>query len=324
MCCYPALSQVLQSVSPSHGAVDHTLQRTPPVHQLLFTLVHTACPAHLLILLCPRAHFQFPRSPADHFTDLIAVLTIPKAPEKPHSASTLSTCFGVNFCLLQSVHLFHSWVFSSFLGNPGGMPLSVLESQVGSGKWDVLQGRFGSSLSNLSEGEVPAVGGVSEQGGEKSNLPLGLVSATLEHCSASVSLTQVSKQSPLLPTCPEEAGCGDGEGFSCLPKLPGDLKPSPCHVPPPPSGPLSATSGPKAHLLVILLQGHWSCGFPHQSGLDCSPSLGESSVSSVPRIPFLKNFWHCFTFFNVILYKYSFHSFISGTLGWPLLLNPSS
>ena len=193
MCCYPALSQVLQSVSPSHGPVDHTLQRTPSVHQLLFTLVHTACPAHLLILLCPCAHFQFPRSPADHFTDLIAVLTIPKAPEKPHSASTLSTCFGVNFCLLQSVHLFHSWVFSSFLGNPGGMPLSVLESQVGSGKWDVLQGRFGSSLSNLSEGEVPAVGGVSEQGGEKSNLPLGL-------CQPPWSTAQLQSLSPKYPS----------------------------------------------------------------------------------------------------------------------------
>ena len=246
------------------------------------------------------------------------VLIIPKAPEKSHSACTVSTCFGVNFCLLQSAHHFHSWVFYSFLVNPGGIPLSVLESQVGSGKWDVLQGRFGFSLSNLSEGEVPAVGEVSKQGGEKWNLPLGLVSATLEHCSASVSLTQVSKQSPLLPACPEEAGCGGVEGFRCLPEPPGDLKPSPCHVLPLPSNPLSATSGPRAHLLVILLQGHWSCGFPHRSDLDCSPSLGESSVSSVPKTPFFFsfNFWHCFMFFNVILYKYSFYSVISGILGW--------
>lgn len=161
------------------------------------------------------------------------------------------------------------------------MPLSVLQSQVGSGKWDVLQGSFGCSLSNLSEGEVPAVGGVSEQGGEKWNLPPGLVSATLEHCS----LTQVPKQSPLPTACPEEAGCGGVKGFSCLPELPGDLSSSPCHVLPPPSTPLSSTSGPRTHLLVILLQGHWSCGFPHQSDLDCSPSLGESSVSSVPRTP---------------------------------------
>ena len=31
---------------------------------------------------------------------------------------------------------------------------------------------------------------------------------------------------------------------------------------------------------------------------------------------FFLNFRHCFMFFNVILYKYSFYSVISGILGW--------
>lgn len=66
-----SLSSASVCFSISWCCRPHALQRTPPVYHGFLTLVHTACPAHLLILLCPCAHFQFPRSPADHFTDLI-------------------------------------------------------------------------------------------------------------------------------------------------------------------------------------------------------------------------------------------------------------
>lgn len=77
------------------------------------------------------------------------------------------------------------------------MPLSVLESF-----WDVLQGRFGSSLSNLSEGEGLLLG--SElAGGEKSNLSfLGLCQPPLEHCSASQSLSPKYPSSSTAPYLP--------------------------------------------------------------------------------------------------------------------------
>ena len=43
---------VFLSVAPSRGPLDHMLQRTPSVHEFLFSYIHSAGPAHLLIFTC--------------------------------------------------------------------------------------------------------------------------------------------------------------------------------------------------------------------------------------------------------------------------------